>query len=318
MRVEDHLEKCGSVGPTVKGRAVTHAIIESVEQFLHQEFANTLESNHVIAFRGHDEPAVELQATVYRSNNLQQNEDKLLSELIMQSPDEFVEDNLAFEQLVRARHYGLPTRILDVTLNPLVALFFSTIPKFYDNGKEIENDAELIRFSISQGRVKMFDSDTVSIICNMSKLRYGEKSKLLKMYQDLRSRHKGSSGLAAEKIEEIRSMSEIHRLIQFVRIEKPYFLNEVNPPNLWRFILVHPKKSNKRIVAQSGAFIASGLIKKLRDDASKAFQIERFLIPFRCRKTIRGHLSRLNINASTMFPDLEPTAIYIKEKYSQR
>ena len=290
--------------------------IESVVGLLDQEFSNALRNTHIIAFRGHDEPAVELKATVYRSINLQRNEDKLVSELIMQSPDEFLEDNLAFEQLVRARHYGLPTRILDVTLNPLVALFFATKPKYADNGKEIENDAELIRFSISRGRVKMFDSDAVSLICNTSKLRFREKNNLLKHYLELRAGREKNVKLSPEEIEKIRSMPEILRLIQFVRIEKPYFVNEVNPPNLWQFILVHPKKSNKRIVAQSGAFIVSGLIKKLGDDASKAFEIERFLIPFDYKKSIRIQLDRLNINTSTMFPELEPTATYIKEKFS--
>ena len=295
---------------------MAQTIIESVVQFLSQEFSNTLGGNQVIAFRGHDEPAVELKATVYRSDNLERAEDKLVSELIMQSPDEFMEDSLAFEQLVRARHYGLPARILDVTLNPLAALFFATKPKYDNNGKEIGTDAELIRFSISQARVKMFDSDAVSLICNMSKLRHEEKYNLLKYYVELRSKHKRKSKFSAGLVDEIRSLPEIDRLIQFVRIEKPYFLNEVNPQDLWRYILVHPKKSNKRIIAQSGAFIVSGLIKRLGDEASSAFQIKRFLIPFEHKKEIRTQLDRLNINTSTMFPELEPAAIYIKDKYS--
>ncbi len=299
----------------IEGAAVAEKTIHSVVEFLNQEFSNTLKSSHVIAFRGHDKCGVELKATVYRSNNLRQNEDKLISELIMQSPDEFLEDDLAFERLVRARHYGLPTRILDVTINPMAALFFATEPKYDDSGKEIENDAEMIRFNISQSRVKMFDSDTVSLICNMSRLRYGEKNRLLEHYRNLRSSGKKIQELTKVEIEEIRTRPEIRRLIQLVRIEKPYFVNEIIPLSLLQFLLVYPKKSNKRLIAQSGAFIVSGLIEKLGEDASKAFVIERFLIPFDHKKNIRDQLDRLNINTSTMFPELEPAATYIKEKY---
>ena len=74
-------------------------------------------------FRGQANSNWEIEPKLYREN-LFQKEGVLISEFIRVSPNDFNGSDY-FDQLVKMQHYGLPTRLLDTTQNPLVALFFA-------------------------------------------------------------------------------------------------------------------------------------------------------------------------------------------------
>ncbi|WP_371929795.1 FRG domain-containing protein [Brevundimonas sp. C43] len=58
-----------------------------------------------------------------------ENEHLLLRDLVAMHPAQFEADSSALEMLVRMQHYALPTRLLDASWNPLVALYFACQPK---------------------------------------------------------------------------------------------------------------------------------------------------------------------------------------------
>ena len=65
-------------------------------------------------------------------------------------PGEFARDNTMFDRLVRMQHFNLPTRLLDVTANPLVALYFAS------ELSEPETDGSVVVYSVPRLRVKFF------------------------------------------------------------------------------------------------------------------------------------------------------------------
>ena len=80
-------------------------------------------SNERFFFRGQSNKNWDVRPCLFRENNLTIESD-IISEACARAPFEFG-GRSAFERLTKLQHYGLPTRMLDVTLNPLVALYFA-------------------------------------------------------------------------------------------------------------------------------------------------------------------------------------------------
>src|SRR3546814_12023322 len=79
------------------------------------------------------------------------------------SPHDFREDKSTFERLSRMQHYSLPTRMLDTSTNPLVALWFAC-------RSGAEKVGEVIRLTVVRDKVKYYDSDTVACLANLALL----------------------------------------------------------------------------------------------------------------------------------------------------
>jgi hypothetical protein len=233
-----------------------------------------------------------------------ENEHILLRELIAAHPEDFSGDTSALEMLVRMQHYSLPTRLLDVSMNPLVSLYFAceSVKKrirSIRNGKPmtrtVECDGHVVVLSVRKKNMRYFDSDTVSCITNLARLSWVRKQKL---DTDL-----------DEKV--FNESLPTKRLLHFIRQEKFGFLSEIEPTDLDRIILVKPKQNNKRILAQAGAFFAFGLIDEIPEDNDDGITIERISISGNQKAEILAQLDKLGINEKTLFPEIDRAARYI-------
>ena len=125
-----------------------------------------------------------------------------------------------------------------------------------------------------------------------------------------------SGPLTKDDIENVNKDPVLERLHQFIRVEKPHFLPIVNPVDLFKPYYVHPKMSNRRIVAQTGGFIIYGLKRASPIKFSAAISLTKFTVPFSRKAEIRKSLDDLGINDSTLFPEIDRAAKRIERRYA--
>ncbi len=266
--------------------------------------------NTQLFFRGHSSKEHKVSPSIFRNQNHKSAEHLMIRQLIAQQPEEFMNDTGIFDQLVRAQHYGLPTRLLDVSLNPLVALYFAT-------NSRSKSRAEIVVFKPDIGAQKYYDSDTVSILSNLSLLTAGEKETIKIAGRHLLSKRKKSGYIVPEEeLSEFNEIAEVKKLVQLVRHEKPDFRPIIQPIDLAKPISVVPKKLHKRILAQNGGFILFGLADQPNNSNIKHIDFEIIDISEESKPRFIKELAQVGITESALFPEIERAALAIKRRYS--
>jgi hypothetical protein len=273
-------------------------VADSVESFLQLLYASPGKDASETFFRGHSDASYELTPSLLRKWEngdwmFMPSEDRLCKELLIAHYDEFQGDQYCFDRLVRMQHYGLPTRLLDISSNPLVALFFACSGR----KDQSELDGEVIVFKVKSHLVKYFDSDTVSCLSNLSNLTYAQKNEI---------------DLGLDK-DAFNVTDVLGKLLHHIKSEKGFFEGRIIPDDLRSIICVKAKRTNTRIKSQSGAFLLFGHEAALPDAGQDGIEIARVTI--QNKPHILEQLDRININATTVYPSIQETAVHLRDKH---
>ncbi len=268
--------------------------VSSVNKFI----ADIKENTQNLFYRGHSNSNYILKPSIMRTTRLIENESKLYNELLINCPDQFVNCTTHIEKLVKMQHYGLPTRLLDITRNPLVALYFACI-----NNKE--SSGELILITTDESKIKYPQSDTVSLVSSLATFTYKKQCQFKSFAQD-------------SSLSKIEFNKKIARLTHEVRLEKPAFQQEVIKEDLLDNYIVLASKSNNRMIKQDGAFILCGL--DVEGSSLERFRYheneKKVVLIIDNKDSIIKELDNFSINRASLFPEIECVSEYLKEKYS--
>ncbi|WP_270567717.1 FRG domain-containing protein [Clostridium beijerinckii] len=295
-------------------------IAKSIQEYVKIIVEAVSDNKNHIYYRGHSNWKYLLKPSIYRADNVNilNNEDKLFRDIIASKPHFFNQCTTTLEKLVTMQHHELPTRLLDLTDNALISLYFAC--KYKEN-----IHGEVTIFDVPEDKFKYYDSDTVSVLSNLA------KSDIEFDVSDFNfTEYKGSeffgemisdTKLRNEYIDDFNKREEILQLVHAIREEKPYFLNKIDPSHLFNHtVVVKPKMSIDRIINQSGAFVLFGINATKSecsdlDINSEDYKQKIIIIPSAYKKGIIEQLKLFNINDLTVFGDMDNTAKYFKQKY---
>ena len=273
----------------------------------------------VLYFRGEGRSSWELRPSVMRtvedgSYPFRSVEARMLDDLMTREPDAFRPQESALGQWVFGQHHGLKTRLLDVTRNPLVALF-NACEDFNACEEQEPEDARLHVFAVPKSLIKSFNSDAIRVIANFAKLPRSEQNLLLGKTETETEGDELPSNCGHPLTGPAQFADAKARLYANIRHERPQFEEKINLRDLFRVFVVEPQRMFDRLRAQSGAFLMSAFHDRFERNEVLKWNAEIpiyahhvLTVPRAQTKELLEDLKHLNVTREVLLPSVDESA----------
>ncbi|MCC5801841.1 FRG domain-containing protein [Rossellomorea vietnamensis] len=256
--------------------------INTVDDYLKR--LSTYDIYNNVFYRGQLEVYKSITPSVSRNAGYAINEYFIYDEAINMKSVEFANLLSPIERLSKMQHYGIPTRLVDLTVDPLIALFFA-VQNIDDKSHGNVYVFVQPEYSLNDKRIKLLSLLATSESYNLDLI----KSSYLECY---------SEKITEDEILEFASEGA------FVKYS------------------VELQKSNERLFCQKGSFAICGnetIDKEITKSILPLDSIEPTMvirIPFEHKQAVKKVLDeKYNINETTIYPEFPSVADYLKEKY---
>lgn len=246
-------------------------------------------NDYRVFYRGHSDSSFRAYPSIYRNNPVTgdlyvKDEETYCSGIIRECAAEFEHLSSGFDMLVKMQHYELPTRLLDITENPLVALYFASLEPANKG-----NNGQILVYFIHKDDIVNYSDLQVSALSSISFIPQH-------LLGDVKNGRK--------------KIGDLTKNMQIFTSQLPYIskLSDFD-----KTLCVLPKKSNPRIIRQQGAFFLFG-IKDGDKMQMSDLKVEPFILTVSndSRKSILKHLERYAISEKFLFPEIDNVAHYLK------
>lgn len=259
-------------------------------------------------FRGQEVEFWDIEPSIFR-NDMLSIEHKLMQIPLQKIPMEFKGFDSLFDVMTKYQHYGMCTRLLDLTTNPLVALYFAC--KIHGQEKyETEDDpVEQEPYGVVYYTNNYYPSQSVD--------------KEIKIVTALASYDLSKENTIGTVLDKLRMDNLINEETKVRWLKKEYVGEFIKI--IQRNYMVVPTYTNERLQRQNGVFLLAsmfsvniganvkdGVITKSKNNLRDEFASKYFYIKGENKESILKELDLYNINEATLFPELEHQLNYIR------